>query len=35
MGQLELSVVARSADPAGRSAKGMAGRDGRKFLLRV
>jgi hypothetical protein len=35
MSQLKLSVVARSADPAGRSAEGMARRDGRKFLLRV
>ena len=35
VGQLKLGVVARSTDPAGRLAKGMARRDGRKFLLRV
>ena len=35
VGQLKLSVVARSTDPAGRLAKGMARRDGRKLLLRV
>jgi hypothetical protein len=35
MGLLELVVVARSTDPAGWSAKGMASWDGRKLLLRV
>jgi hypothetical protein len=35
VGQLKLSVVARSTDPAGRLAKGMARRDGRKLLLGV
>ncbi len=33
VGQLKLSVVARSTDPTGRSAEGMAGRDGRQFLF--
>ena len=35
VGQLMLSVVARSTDSAGWLAKGMARRDGRKLLLRV
>jgi hypothetical protein len=35
VGQLELVVVARSTDPAGWLAKGMARRDGRKLLFRV
>jgi hypothetical protein len=35
IGQLTLGVVGHSTDPAGRLAKGMARRDGRKFLLRV
>ena len=35
VGQLKLSVVVCSTDTAGRLAKGMARRDGRKILLRV
>ena len=35
VGQLKLSVVARSTDPAGWLAKGMARRYGRELLLRV
>ena len=35
VGQLKLGVVVRSTDTAGRLAKGMARRDGRKLLLGV
>ena len=35
MGQLTLSVVGHSTDPAGRLAKGVARRDGRQLLIGV
>ena len=35
VGQLKLSVVARSTDPAGWLAEGMARRYGRQLLFRV
>ncbi len=35
VGQLKLSVVGRSTDPAGRLAKGVARRDVRKLLIGV
>ena len=35
VGQLKRSMVGRSTDPAGRLAKGVARRDGRKLLIGV